>query len=282
MKALDLDHLQSWIDKRQVDEDTLTDFPVAALAAILDHPQPPRCGDPMPPLWHWLYFKPIARSSAIDTDGHPVRGGFLPPIPLASRMWAGGRLKFLSALQIGEHVSRETKIRSITAKRGRRGPLVFLCMVHRISGPQGLAIEEEQNVVYRETASAAISPSPATDRRTPDWREEITPDEVMLFRYSALTFNAHRIHYDRPYAEQVEGYPGLLVQGPLTATLLLDRFMSAVRRAPLEFEFRAASPVIAGEPIALCGKAAADTGSFDLWAETPDRRIAMTACVRFK
>ncbi len=276
------EHLQSWIDKRQIDEDTLTHFPVAALAAILDQPEPPRSGDLLPPLWHWLYFKPIVRPSAIDTDGHPIRGGFLPPISLARRMWAGGRLKFLAPLRIGEQVSRETIIRSITAKRGRQGPLVFLSLIHRISGPQGLAIEEAQDIVYREAGIVGISPSPATDRRTADWREEITPDEVMLFRYSALTFNAHRIHYDRPYAEQVEGYSGLVVQGPLTATLLLDRYMSAVGRIPLECEFRAASPLIAGKPIAMCGEELSDRGLFDLWAEAPDGRVAMTVSVRLR
>ena len=271
---------QDWVGRTESHADVVTATPVAALAATLDRDDPPpRGGDPLPPLWHWLYFLPLARQSEIGPDGHPKRGGFLPPVPLARRMWAGSRLSFLQPLRIGEPIERTSTIVDITSKEGRSGPLVFVRVRHAIAGARGPAIVDEHDIVYREMP--ARGERPATPPRAPgtaSWTRTIRPDDVLLFRYSALTFNGHRIHYDRRYATEVEGYPGLVVHGPLIATLLLEL---ARRERPnatvMRFSFRAVSPLFDVAPFTVNGVPAADGDSLSLWAANPDGGLAMEA-----
>jgi acyl-CoA dehydrogenase len=220
MSVLDIDHLRSWVGKTEQVDDLIAPSKVAALAATLDRDDPaPRAGDALPPPWHWTLCVAAARQSAIGPDGHPARGGFLPPVPLPRRMWAGGRLSFPRPLRVGEAVQRRSRVMSVEYKSGRSGELVFVLVRHEFHGAAGLCITEEHDIVYRDMPSADAAPpnyKPApTDHA---WERQIVPDDVLLFRYSALTFNGHRIHYDRRYVTEVEGYPGLIVHGPLIAT----------------------------------------------------------------
>jgi len=290
MTEIDIDHLQGWVGRKQSVEDTIARNPAAALAATLDHKQLPRSGDPLPPLWHWVYFTPLALQSELGGDGHPRLGGFMPPVPLPRRMWAGGRLRFLSDIRIGDVVAKETEITKVTLKSGQQGALVFVTVRHRLSTKAGVALEEDQDIVYREptppkpagTGKLAAPATGAPAAREPAlWRDPIEPDPTLLFRYSALTFNAHRIHYDQPYARYVEGYPGLVVHGPLIATLLADRMLAHVPGTLSEFSFRAQKPLFVDAPFNVCGQSDG-AGSYNLWAESPDGSKAMTAtaCLR--
>lgn len=272
---IDIDHLQSWIGRTEKARDVIAPGHAARMASLLDRPAPAP-GDPLPPLWHWTYFTPDAPQSQIGLDGHPRRGGFLPPVPLPRRMWAGGRLSFHAPIHIGEDVTRISEILSVTEKTGRQGALVFLTVRHSLSNAAGLAIEEEQDIVYRE-ASTTARPGPVTEVAPADWRDPLDPDPVLLFRYSALTFNAHRIHYDLPYATDEEGYPGLVVHGPLTATLLMEGFVRHTGTLPRTYSFRGQAPLFAGGSMALCGRAS-DAGH-ELWAEGPGGYTAMIAQV---
>jgi 3-methylfumaryl-CoA hydratase len=270
----------TWIGRSDQAVDRVTASPVMRLAATLDRNDPaPRDGDTLPPLWHWLYFLPHYPASAVGRDGHARRGGFLPPIPLPRRMWAGGRLTFRAPLHVGETVTRESQIADIVEKRGRSGPLVFVVVRHTISGEDGVAIVEEHDIVYRDVPTggahdASRSPAPVDAA----WSREIHPDPVLLFRYSALTFNSHRIHYDRRYVVDVEHYPGLVVHGPLLATLLADLLRRALPQARLAtFAFRASSPLFDGEPFFVRGKPAQDGASVHLWAESIHEALAMGA-----
>ncbi|MGH6639964.1 MAG: FAS1-like dehydratase domain-containing protein, partial [Polaromonas sp.] len=210
LDATTLAHLQGWVGKTETLTDDITAAPVRALSATLDRDDPaPMPGTALPPLWHWLYFLPQHRQSEIGPDGHAKRGGFLPPVPLPRRMWAGGRLQWFqdNPLRVGDAVQRISRIASVTHKAGRTGDLVFVLVKHEVHNAQGLALTEEHDIVYRGLAPAdapAVKPQPApTDE---SFSREIVPDDVLLFRYSALTFNGHRIHYDRRYVTEVEGY----------------------------------------------------------------------------
>jgi 3-methylfumaryl-CoA hydratase len=271
--------LEQWVGRSESSTDLVTAAPLAALAATLDHDDPrPHSGDALPPLSHWLYFLPIHRQSELGSDGHAKRGGFLPPVPLPRRMWAGGRLDFFHPLQVGETVTRVSRILSVKSKQGRTGPLVFVLVRHEISNPQGLAIAEEQDLVYRDLSQAGELPaSPPPAPSNAEWERTIHPDDILLFRYSALTFNGHRIHYDRRYATEVEGYPGLVVHGPLLATLLLDLLQRSLPGALVKrFEFRAVSPLFDVSSFKVCGNR--ETGdAVHLWAQTLDGGLAMDA-----
>lgn len=277
---LDIERLQSWIGREEVREDVVAPTPVAALAATLDEAADhPKAGDMLPPLWHWLYFLPLHRQSELGPDGHAKRGGFLPPVPLPRRMWAGGRFEFAAPLRVGEAIRRVSTIENVTSKTGRTGPLVFVLVRHKVFGPQGLALTEEHDIVYRELAApgtlAAAAPSAPTD---PRWTRTIAPDDVLLFRYSALTFNGHRIHYDRRYVTEVEGYPGLIVHGPLLATLLARLAQSASPNAEMgTFAFRAVDAVFDTAPFRVCGRPQDTVNDLLLWAEKPDGTLAMHA-----
>lgn len=265
----DIEHLRQWIGKTESLSDIVTPVPIAALAATLDVEHP---GETLPPLWHWLYFLPIHRWSELGPDGHPRRGGFLPPVPLPRRMWAGGRLEFHRALRVADQITRVSRIADVQFKEGRTGPLVFVLVRHEISNPSGLAITEEHDIVYRApSGSTAQTKTPAPDSAA--WEREIHPDDVLLFRYSALTFNGHRIHYDRRYSTEVEGYPGLVVHGPLIATLLAGLAAGPMTR----FEFRAVSPLFDTTPFTICAKPENDGGTIRLWAKDAGGALAMNA-----
>ena len=275
--TIDIEHLRSWIGRQEHREDVLSVAVAQALAATLDRESVPTAGEALPPLWHWAHFTPLARQSELGIDGHPRLGGFLPPVPLPRRMWAGGRLRFLRDLAIGSAVRRITRISDVRLKTGRQGALVFLTLVHQVNDVAGTVIEEEQDIVYRTPVVDPSSSPPAkdADRRVADWQEELVPSAALLFRYSALTFNAHRIHYDLPYAQHEEGYPGLVVQGPLTATLLMDRALRWTGQRPNRFTFRGESPLFVDERLMLYGRRYGERLS--LWAEDSSGRRAMTA-----
>lgn len=280
--SIDIEHLRSWIGRQESLQDQLTLTPMTALAATLDHQECiARAGDRLPELWHWLYFLPVARQSNIGTDGHPQRGGFLPPIELPSRMWAGGRLDFIRSPRARGRVERTSTILDVSHKSGRSGELVFVTLQHEILDDDGLLIREEQDLVYRNNVSpgaAAAVPVPRLAEHTPLWRREITPDPVLLFRYSALTLNGHRIHYDRQYAQNVEGYPGLVVHGPLIATLLVDLLRQQMPDAAItHFSFRAVRALYDTAPFQVCGVPGEDGREVILWAEGPDGGVCMEA-----
>ena len=277
-----LSHLQTWQGKSDTLSDFLTAMPVAALSATLDRDDPaPAAGTDLPPLWHWLYFLPHARQSEIGPDGHPQRGGFLPPVPLPRRMWAGGRLRWdaTNPLRVGQEVQRTSTIQSIQHKAGRSGELLFVLVQHQLRNAQGLALTEEHDIVYRSAAQPGEA-APAPQKPPLDgqavWSRSITPDDVLLFRYSALTFNGHRIHYDRTYVTEVEGYPGLIVHGPLIATLLLDLLRRSLPGAQVAtFDFRAVRPTFDLHPFSVHGKPSADGKTVELWAQDHEGWLTM-------
>jgi len=276
--TIDSAHLRQWLGRVREDEDEVTLAPARALAAVLDLDGPaPRRGEALPPLWHWLYALPHERQSAIGSDGHPKRGDFLPPVPLPRRMWAGGRLQFVKPLRIGEAIRRTSTIADISAKDGRSGPLVFVRVKHEIAGSEGVAIVEEQDIVYRaDPAPDAPAPRPEPAPAGEQYARTVHPEPVLLFRYSALTFNGHRIHYDRPYAQDVEGYVGLVVHGPLIATLLVD---ALARQQPgvqiASFSFKAMRPLFDTADFSVCSRI--DAGTAALWARDAQGFLAMQA-----
>ena len=284
------DPLQAWIGRSEVAQDVARVQPALALAVTLDRAdlqarlRAP--GATLPPAWHWLYFLPTALQSTLAADGHPAKGGFLPPVPLPRRMWAGSRLAFLAPVAFDAALARDSRIVRIDSKSGRSGALVLVTVRHEIRADGVLAVVDEHDIVYREAATAAAgaaaaaAPAPSEPARKADFTRTVHPDPVLLFRYSAVTFNGHRIHYDRSYVTQVEGYPGLVVHGPLQATLLLDlldRHLPGARVA--RFAFRALVPVFDTASFTLCGAqdGAKDAGRVQLWTLTPDGRVAMDA-----
>ncbi len=280
---MDIDHLKSWINKSEQHHDVIAHQKVAALAATLDCAAP-LDGAPLPPLWHWMYFWAIAPQSELGEDGHPKRGGFLPPVPLPRRMWAGGRLTFQSALPIGSHATRTSRILGVDVKTGKSGTLAFVTVQHEIASNNSVHVVEEHDIVYRDLPPAGVA-APTTPAAPTDalWSKTITPDPVLLFRYSALTFNGHRIHYDRSYVTEVEGYPGLIVHGPLIATLLLGLVSENMPTAQVAaFSFRAVSPLFDIEPFTLCGQPSEDGVTIKLWAKNSRGGLAMQAEVTLK
>ena len=273
--------LEDWVGRTETRHDVVSAAPLALMSATLDRDDPePVPGSLLPPLWHWLHFLPRARQSEMGPDGHARRGGFLPPVDLPRRMWAGGRLEFPDTLRVGDAVERVSRIESVSTRQGRSGSLVFVTVRHRIASARGPAIVEDHDIVYRDhPAPGEPPPVPRPAPADESFSRTVVPDPVLLFRYSALTFNGHRIHYDRPYVTGVEGYPGLVVHGPLVATLLLDllrrrRPEATVRR----FEFRALRPVFDGHPLTLCGRLEGDTAR--LWSRDHEGWITMEASAR--
>lgn len=267
-----------WVGSSEVRRDTVTAAPLMALSALLDRDDPePREGDAAPPLAHWLYFLPTYRQSDAGPDGHAARGGFMPPITLSRRMWAGSRLEFVKPLRVGAQVERLSRITSVVPKEGRSGALVFVTVRHEVRDAAGMVLTDEHDVVYREDKGKAVAdpvPAPTGEQ----WCREIRPDPVLLFRYSAVTFNSHRIHYDYRYVTQVEGYPGLVVHGPLIATLLIDLLR---RNAPSvqvkTYRFRALRPLFDTASFWTLGVPDAANLAAKLWTRDAEGAVNMEA-----
>ncbi|MFZ4652257.1 MAG: FAS1-like dehydratase domain-containing protein [Rubrivivax sp.] len=285
---------QAWVGRETWQEDLIGPTPLRALAAMLDAPEslPGVASDafapgtPLPPLWHWLYFLPLHRQDELGEDGHARRGGFLPPVPLPRRMWAGGRLRFDAPLHAGERVRRRSVIEDVRTRHGRSGELVFVTVRHELYPGQASAPAwtEWHDIVYREAprpGEAASAPQPAPAPATARWSRLWQPDDVLLFRYSALTFNGHRIHYDRRYVTQVEGYPGLVVHGPLVATLLLELVRREQPQARVQaFSFKALRPAFDGRPLAVAAAEEPEPGHWRLWAADDSGACTMEAQAR--
>ena len=253
MSRIDIAHLRTWIGKTQTGEDLIALRHARLMAATIDLPDPARIADgaPLPPLWHWLYFLEGLPPGELGRDGHPARGGFLPPVPLPNRMWAGGRVAFLAPVPIGARVRKVSSILKVDHKVGRSGDLVFVTVLHEVGSLDGEAlIREEHDIVYK----SASRPAPAADATSvvpAPFTKTFTPTSTTLFRYSALTFNGHRIHYDLDYCRNVEGYANLVIHGPLNATLLAGFAEEASGRRVRQFNYRGLAPALLGETITL-------------------------------
>jgi 3-methylfumaryl-CoA hydratase len=280
-----MDELSAWIGRSETVLDVMGPTPVAALTATLDHPASEVLeGDAMPPLWHWLYFLPLHRQSEIGADGHAKRGGFLPPVPLPRRMWAGSQFEFIAPIRVGDRVARTSTIADVTQKDGRTGKLVFVKVRHelRCNDAAQAALVEFHDIVYREAKRPTdVEPPPLAAPVDAPWQRTIVPDDVLLFRYSALTFNGHRIHYDRKYVTEVEGYPGLVVHGPLIATLLLDLLRRNAPEAELSnFRFKAVRPTFDLHAFKVSGHREGKT--VKLWAQDHEGWLTMDAVATLK
>jgi 3-methylfumaryl-CoA hydratase len=280
------DEPRAWIGRTSEAEDIAAASAVHRLAALLDYERPPWTEDVVPPLGHWLYFLPAARQSMLAPDGHARHGAFLPPTRLPRRMWAGGRIEFLRPIPIGAAIHRRSTLSDVSSKRGESGELMFVTLRHEIRiGPE-LALIEEQDIAFCERPRGGQAPrsGAAANQKSSEAasavtsRRSITLGAVELFRFSALTFNAHRIHYDREYARHEEGYPGLVVHGPYLALLLVDQLVRSAATAPIsKLSYRARSPLFERERFELCVQADAPRARARLWALGPNGEQAMQA-----
>lgn len=276
--TVDIEQLRKAKGRETTASDIVTAQQCLALKATLDKAvEPPKTGDEAPLAIHWCLAPPTVPMHAIGADGHPERGGFLPAVPLPRRMWAGGRLEFLDRIRVGDEVTRLSRIEDVTLKEGSGGPLCFVSVRHEISTPRGRAINERQDIVYRGAEPAGrphrVESKPTDAGSKAEWSRSLVADPVLLFRYSALTFNGHRIHYDRAYAIQEEGYPGLVVHGPLQATLLLS-LADDLRGMPKTFDFRGTSPLFDGAGFTV--NAASGEAGLDLWVANANGRSTMS------
>ena len=279
---------RAWVGRERVLEDVMDVSRARAMQATLnDSGAPPEAaiqpGDALPPLWHWLYFWTATPWGSLGPDGHAARGGFLPPIALPRRMWAGSRLEFHRPLRLGAEARCRSSIADIRFKAGRSGRLAFVTVRHEVSVAGTLCLSDEHDIVYREDPKPGAAPRPGEPAPAEAaWRREVRPDPVLLFRYSALTFNGHRIHYDQPYATGVEGYPGLVVHGPLLATFMVELARAHRPEASIaRFTFRALSPIFDTAPFAVAGRPSADGAGADLWVANPRGELAMRGRVDF-
>lgn len=244
MIGVSLAEIQQCIGRSRTSTDVVTFAPLRGLAALLDAQLTfARVGEPIPPGWHWLYFLLTVPRSALGPDGAETGGEFLPQFALSQRMWAGGTFEFYRALHIGEPIKRVSTIQAIDEKSGKHGPLIFVTLRHEIFGESDLAIREEQILAFRSPLASGQRTDCRPAPRNPDWSKEVVPNAVLLFRFSALTFNAHRIHYDRRYATEVEGYPGLVIHGPLQAILLLELLRGVLTKPLVAFKYRLLRPL---------------------------------------
>jgi 3-methylfumaryl-CoA hydratase len=276
---IDLAQLRNWIGRSRHTEADMSLFPARAVAAALDSPGTPDPGDSLPPAWRWLYFPQPARAAATGTDGHPKGGEFLPPVPLPRRMWAAGTLELLSPLRIGRSARLTSTIQSVDVKSGGTGALIFVTLNHVVTQDQQLCIREEQNLVYRDmpTAPAPLSAGEAAAMGA-QWTRTVNPDPVLLFRYSALTHNSHRIHYDLPYAMDQEYYPALVVHGPLLVTLLLELLREHIPEGAVSTcRFRAHRPTFSNVLCLLNGRRDGDT--VHLWSTDSEGYLGMSVTV---
>ncbi|MGB5903174.1 MAG: MaoC family dehydratase N-terminal domain-containing protein [Xanthobacteraceae bacterium] len=270
---LDLDHLRQWIGRTEEASDIVTAQLVKGLRAtlFLDIGEP-KTGDAAPFTTHWCLAQPVYPMSMLGPDGHPTRGGFLPPVPLPRRMWAGGELQFIEPLRVGDEATRASRIADVTVKSGSTGTLCFVSVEHTISTPRGVAIRERQDIVYRDMPTGGKNAAPAKPAAAPPaakHRQTHISDPVLLFRYSALTFNGHRIHYDRDYVTKVEGYPGLIFHGPMQAALLVE-FAAHLHggTAPKKFSYRGLQPLFEGGEFSVNADEVAE--GLDIWVANAD------------
>ncbi|MCZ6604726.1 MAG: MaoC family dehydratase N-terminal domain-containing protein [Alphaproteobacteria bacterium] len=273
------DELQTWVGRQEIADDILTPRRYASAAATLDKDMKwPEPGTPLPPAWYWIYFTPLMPTSTLADDGHEALGRFLPPVDLPRRMWAGGRIEFLAPLLVGEASQRVSTVKTITEKQGKSGRLVFVLVEHRILSGDRLCVREEQDIVYREAPrQGAVAPEPPVAPSAADFSQTISPTPNLLFRYSALTFNTHKIHLDRDYCRGVEGYPGLVVHGPLLATLLLELVRDNLPDAQVaRFSFRAVSPLFDTGDFTVNGRRIGEN-KVELWAANHDGGLATSA-----
>jgi 3-methylfumaryl-CoA hydratase len=273
-----------WVGRTESITERIDARTVQAMAATLDRPAAPQPGKALPPGWQWLFFNPAVARSGLGPDGHPKRGGFLPPIELPRRMWAGSRLNYFGDVTVDTEATRASRIAKVENKVGKRGSLWFVTVEHTTTSLGKTCIVEEQDIVYREATppGAAAAAKPERYDGEAQWGREVLPDTTLLFRYSALTFNGHRIHYDQDYARDQEGYQGLVVHGPLTATLLQQLALEkGGGRKLARFEFRGVSPLIAGRAFRIEGREA-EAGTLALWARGPDGELAMSATATFR
>ena len=269
--------LSVWVGRTEEVHDHLSLNLVTRIAATLGETAP-QTGEPLPALWQWCFFQPTVEAAGLGGDGHPARGGFLPPADNRNRMWAGGRVEFHTALKVGAKATRISTITDVQQKQGKTGLLLFVTVQHDYLQDGQLAIREEQDIVYREPSPPKLTGCGPLPEGT--WQARVTPTATLLFRYSAVTFNGHRIHYDWPYATDVEGYPGLVVHGPLIATLALRAFCRANPDArPRHFSYRGVRPLIAPHPFEVGGRVTAP-GKAELWAGNADG-VAQQAEVSF-
>lgn len=277
MNTIDIQDLQRWVGRQVVSEQSLDPFPARALAAALDRSDALPADGTLPWPWHWLYFLDAPTAGGTGADGHPMRGGFLPPVPLPRRMWAAGRLLPLVPLVLGQPAQKTSLIGSVELKEGKAGALVFVNLEHTLRQGGATCLIEEQTIVYRDMPLAAAPLPPGETAPTAaDWEKTVRPDPVLLFRFSALTYNGHRIHYDRDYAIQQEFYPALVVHGPLLATLLLDLLRREVTDATVsDFRFRAVRPTFDTDVIRVCGQR--DGKQVKLWTVDAQGFVGMTA-----
>ena len=277
---MDIDQYRRWIGRVERRCDFVTAESGSALSATLDRNDPePVSGSETPPLLHWLCFWPNAPASELDADGHPRRGGFLPPIELPHRTWAGGRLTFLQPICFGDELQRTSRVADVRMRSGRHGDLAFVTVRHEVESARGLVLTEEQDIVFRNRPSPNCAAIPGQfPPARPAFSRTVVPDPVLLFRYSALTFNAHRVHYDRDWATRMAGYPDLVVHSPLVATLLLDLLRRELPEVRVRgFAFKAVRPLFDLQPLTLNGRLAADARSVELWAADHDQFLAMSA-----
>lgn len=279
-----LEKLQQWEGRREYVREPAAPQMARGMAALFNREQDMREGDALPPLWHWTYFTPRAHQRALGNDGHPKLGQFLPPVPLPRRMWAGGRLRWHDQMHVGEALERVSTVVSVKHKGGRTGDLVFVLVAHEILAGERVVLTEEQDIVYRAPAqSGGPKLEPAKAPESPVWSRSVTPDPTLLFRYSALTFNAHRIHYDRTYAVEEEGYEGLVVHGPLLATFLANLASEVMPGKKLAaFNFRAVHPLLDSHPFRVCGAPADDSSRGNFWIEDKDGGLTMQADVEWR
>lgn len=268
---------EGWVGRTQTALDVIEPFTMAALAATLDRTDHDamRPGALVPPLWTWARFLSAARMSDVGPDGHPKRGGFLPPVPLPRRMWAGSRLRIEAPLRVGDTIEKRSTLLKITEKTGKAGTMVFVTVGHETFVGDRLAIHEEQDIVYLAIPDRFQVPTPIA---VPDCalKETISFDPVFLFRFSALTFNGHRIHYDRTYAETVEKYPGLVVHGPLQAICLYEagaRWSDG--RPAASFDFKGVRPLFDFEPATIHGQP--NERGLNLYMATGSGHVTMQA-----
>ena len=272
---------RAWIGRSELVHDPMPVSQALAAQATFDEADAPLCeGDALPLPWHWFFFLPRAAQAALGEDGHPERGtggGFLPPFPHPRRMFAGARIRVHRALRVGLPAQREATIRDVVVKSGKSGSLAFVTVASRFTQDGVLCMDEEQDIVFREPGAALPAPQPGVLPALPAgaWSRSVLPDTRLLFRFSALTFNAHRIHYDRPYATGVEGYPGLVVHGPLTAVLLAQLVRQSSARPIIAFDFRGQAPLFDGAAVRLAALPEGDRVTLE--ARGPDGMLALAA-----